>query len=182
MHKLAKDNKAYGDTGELVSDPNVDLVAVHIVAKELVGRGDFDDILQTMMLFTSPWFGATFPEAALYGTNIANGANLGGMTQADKNFFWETTGVKGTILIEGPMGNMLWFPPTIKFVKVESGSGMEAFEVPEAKEFSHNTGKAWEAFAGEPGEAQDFPVALTRHDMLDAIYKSIELGPREEDL
>ncbi|KAK1635148.1 hypothetical protein BDP81DRAFT_462201 [Colletotrichum phormii] len=221
-------------------------------AKELVEQGALGDILQTTMLFTSPWFGATFPEAAVYGADISNGANLvsisaghaldalcfvlcelrgiqatlannrprvvvtdgegkskgetkktahdhlsvvgrlpgggvataicqGGMSQVDKDSFWEITGIKGTILIEGPMGNIQGFPPTIKFVKAEPGAVLEVVEVDEVKGPSDNTGKAWEAFVGGPGEAPDFEVALTRHRMLDAIYKSNELGTREED-
>ncbi|KXH27891.1 oxidoreductase [Colletotrichum salicis] len=45
-------------------------------AKELVEQGALGDILQTTMLVTSPWFGATFLEAAVYGADISNGANL----------------------------------------------------------------------------------------------------------
>ncbi|KXH36087.1 oxidoreductase [Colletotrichum nymphaeae SA-01] len=313
LHNLPQDAKAYGDTNALVSDPDVDLVAVTIKvhlhaaaveaairagkravfcewplarnsieaerltslakekgvrtlvglqgrqdpatlrAKELVESGALGEILQKMMLFTSPWFGATMPEAAVYGADIENGANLvsisaghaldalcfvlgelrgvqatlannrprvavtdsegkpkgeeiektahdhlsvigrlpgggvatavcqGGMSQVDKNFFWEVTGTKGTLLIEGPMGNIQGFPPTIKFVKAEPGAVLEAVEVDEVKGFSDNIGKAWEAFAGAaPGEAPDFEVALIRHRMLDAIYKSSELGTKEE--
>ncbi|KAF4778287.1 hypothetical protein HER10_EVM0002594 [Colletotrichum scovillei] len=312
LHNLPQDTKAYGDINALVSDPDIDLVAVTIKvhlhaaaveaairagkravfcewplarnsieaerltslarekgvrtlvglqgrqdpatlkAKELVERGALGEILQTTMLFTSPWFGAAMPEAAVYGADVENGANLvsisaghaldalcfvlgelrgvqatlannrprvavtdnegkpkgeeiektahdhlsvigrlpgggvatavcqGGMSQVDKNFFWEVTGTKGTLLIEGPMGNIQGFPPTMKFVKAEPGAVLEAIEVDEVKGFSDNTGKAWEAFAGEAGEAPDFDVALIRHRMLDAIYKSSELGTREE--
>ncbi|KAI8653498.1 GFO-IDH-MocA domain-containing protein [Fusarium keratoplasticum] len=45
-------------------------------AKEMVAAGDMEDILQTTMLFTSPWFGATMPESNVYGVDIENGANL----------------------------------------------------------------------------------------------------------
>ncbi|KAK1465477.1 hypothetical protein CCUS01_07595 [Colletotrichum cuscutae] len=104
----------------------------------------------------------------------------GDMNQVDKNFLWEITGTKGTLLIEGPMGNIQGFPPTIKFVKAEPGAVLEVVEVDEVKGFSDDTGKAWEAFAGSSGEAPDFDVALIRHRMLDAIYRSSELGTREE--
>ncbi|KAK0369725.1 oxidoreductase [Colletotrichum limetticola] len=176
------------------------------------------------MLFMSPWFGPTMPEAAGYGADIEIGANLvsisaghapdalcfpkgeiektahdhlsvvgrlpgggvatavcqDGMSQIDKNFFWEITGTKGTLLTEVPMGNIQGFPPTIKFVKAEPSAVLEVVEVDEVKGFSNNTGKAWEAFAGGSGEAPDFDVALIRHRMLNAIFRSSELGTREE--
>ncbi|KAK1507703.1 oxidoreductase [Colletotrichum tamarilloi] len=288
LHNLAQDTKAYGDINALVSDPDVDLIAVTIKvhlhaaaveaairagksavfcewplarnsieaerltslargkgvrtlvglqgrqdpatlkAKELVERGALGDMLQTTMLFMSPWFGPTMPEAAGYGADIEIGANLvsisaghapdalegkpkgeiektahdhlsvmgrlpgggvatavcqDGMSRIDKNFFWEITGTKGTLLTEGPMGNIQGFPPTIKFVKAEPSAVLEVVEVDEVKGFSDNTGKAWEAFAGGSREAPDFDVASIRHlrhRMLDAIYRSSELGTREE--
>ncbi|KAK1713042.1 uncharacterized protein CLUP02_17544 [Colletotrichum lupini] len=136
LHNLPQDTKAYGDINALVSDPDIDLVAVTIKvhlhaaaveaairagesavfcewplvrnsieaerltslarekgvrtlvglqgrqdpatlkAKELVERGALGDMLQTTMLFMSPWFGPAMPEAAGYGADIEIGANL----------------------------------------------------------------------------------------------------------
>ncbi|KAL3298824.1 nad-binding rossmann fold oxidoreductase family protein [Colletotrichum asianum] len=206
----------------------------------------------TTMLFTSPWFGATFPADAVFATDIENGANLmsisvghaldalcfvlgelrgvqgilannrpvvplvdgegkqqgtikktshdhctitgrlagggvatavcqGGMSAIEKNFFWEITGTKGTLVLEGPMGNIQGFQPTVSYVKAETGSKLEKIEVEEAKVFSFNTGRAWDAFAGEgEGAVPDFQDALLRHRMLEAIYRSNEKGTREE--
>lgn len=221
-------------------------------AKEMVAAGDLGDILQTTMLFTSPWFGATMPEANVYGVDIENGANLmtisvghsldtlcyvlgelhgiqanlannrpevtvtdaagtnkgtvkktshdhcsvigtlpgggvatavcqGGNSAVDKDFFWEITGTKGTLLLEGPMGNVQGFPPTIKFIDAKPEAKPQPIEVPRATGFEYNTGKAWDAFAGDgSGEAPDFQAALTRHRMLEAIYRSNEKGTRED--
>ncbi|KAJ0311805.1 hypothetical protein Brms1b_008020 [Colletotrichum noveboracense] len=205
-------------------DPSV------LKARDMVASGELGDILQTTMLFTSPWFGATFPADAVFATDIENGANLmsisvghaldalcfvlgelrgvqgtlankrsevplvdsegkqqgtikktshdhctvtgrlssgdvatavcqGGMSAIDKNFFWEITGTKGTLVLEGPMGNIQGFQPTVSFVNAETGSKLEKIEVEEAtcKDFSFNTGRARDASAGEgEGAVPDF--------------------------
>ncbi|EEU36348.1 uncharacterized protein NECHADRAFT_86878 [Fusarium vanettenii 77-13-4] len=225
---------------------------VVLKAKELVAAGTLGDILQTTMLFTSPWFGGTMPESNVYGVDIDNGANLmtisvghsldtlcyvlgelhgiqanlannrpevtvtnaagnpkgtvkktshdncsatgtlpgggvataicqGGTSTIDKNFFWEIMGTKGTLLLKGPMGNVQGFPPTIKFIDAKPEAKPQPIEVPRATGFEYNTGKAWDAFAGEgAGETPDFQVAQTRHRMLEAIYRSNEKGTRED--
>ncbi|KAF4805807.1 Dehydrogenase aclE [Colletotrichum siamense] len=208
-------------------DPSV------LKARDMVAGGELGDILQTTMLFTSPWFGASFPADVVFATDIENGANLmsisgilannrpvvplvdsegkqqgtiktsshdhctvtgrlagggvatavcqGGMSAIDKNFFWEITDTKGTLVLEGPMGNIQGFQPTVSFVKAEAGVKLEKIEVEEAKGFSFNTGRAWEAFAGEgEGAVPDFQDALLRHRMLEAIYRSSEKGTRDE--
>ncbi|KAJ3954177.1 hypothetical protein N0V92_009336 [Colletotrichum tropicale] len=227
-------------------DPSV------LKARDMVAGGELGDILQTTMLFTSPWFGATFPADAVFATDIENGANLmsisvghaldalcfvlgelrgvqgilannrpvvplvdnegkqqgtikktshdhctvtgrlagggvatavcqGGMSAIDKNFFWEITGTKGTLVLEGPMGNIQGFQPTVSFVKAKTGSKVEKIEVEEAQDFSFNTGRAWDAFAGEgEGAVPDFQDAFLRHRMLEAIYRSSEKGTQQE--
>ncbi|UPK95447.1 hypothetical protein LCI18_006382 [Fusarium solani-melongenae] len=88
--------------------------------------------------------------------------------------------VIGTLL-GGPMGNIQGFPPTIKFIDAKPEAKPQPIEVPRATDFEYNTGNAWDAFAGDgSGEAPDFQAALTRHRMLEAIYRSNEKGTRED--
>ncbi|KAF3801546.1 hypothetical protein GCG54_00014762 [Colletotrichum gloeosporioides] len=117
----------------------------------------------------------------LAGGGVATAVCQGGMSAIDKNFFWEITGTKGMLVLEGPMGNIQGHQPTVSFVKPEAGSKLEKIEVEEAKDFSFNTGWAWDAFAGEgEGAVPDFKDALLRHRMLEAIYRSSEKGTQEE--
>ncbi|KAJ4186553.1 transcription regulator gal80 [Fusarium falciforme] len=117
----------------------------------------------------------------LPGGGVATAICQGGMSAADKNFFCKIIGTKGTLLLEGPMGNVQGFPPTIKFIDAKPEAKPQPIEVPRATGFEYNTGKAWDAFAGDrSGEAPDFQVALTRHRMLEAIYRSNEKGTRED--
>ncbi|KAI3539264.1 oxidoreductase family protein [Colletotrichum abscissum] len=182
LHNLPQDTKADGDISALVSDPDVDLVAVtirvhlHAAAVEAAIRAG-----ESAVFCEWPLVRNSIEAERLTSLAREKGVRtLDGMSQVDKNFFWEITGTKGTLLIEGLMGNNQGFPPTIKFVKAEPSAVLEVVEVDEVKGFSNNTGKAWEAFAGGSGEAPDFDVALIRHRMLDAIYRSSELGTREE--
>ncbi|RSM15829.1 hypothetical protein CDV31_004771 [Fusarium ambrosium] len=117
----------------------------------------------------------------LTGGGVTTAICQGGMSTVEKNFFWEITGIKGTLLLQGPMGSVQGFPPTIKFIDAKPEAKPQPIEVPRATGFEYNIGKAWDIFAGDgSGEAPDFQVALTRHGMLEAIYRSNEKGTRED--
>ncbi|KAK5073768.1 hypothetical protein LTR64_007094 [Lithohypha guttulata] len=105
----------------------------------------------------------------------------GGMNPSGgPSFFWQINGTKGTLLLEGHMGHLQMFQPKISFAKV----GEEIKEVEGVKkvdaDFSYAVGEAWEAFAGKGGgTVTTFEDALTRHQMINAIYRSNESGERE---
>ncbi|KAJ4191925.1 transcription regulator gal80 [Fusarium falciforme] len=68
----------------------------------------------------------------LPGGGVATAICQGGMSAVDKNFFCEITGTKGTLLLEGPMGNVQGFPPTIKFIDAKPEAKPQPIEVPRA--------------------------------------------------
>lgn len=123
---------------------------------------------------------------ALTGTLTKSGGAVnvvyeGGMNPSGgPGFFWQINGTKGTIVLEGEMGQVQMFQPKIKFGKL----GEELKEVEGVKwvgqDFSHAVGEAWNAFAGHgDGCVTGFEEALVRHRMIEAIYRSNETGKRE---
>lgn len=97
-------------------------------------------------------------------------------------FYWQIDGTKGSLLLEGSVGHVQMFQPTIKFIK---NGEKEAKNVDGVKwvgnDFSYAVGHAWEAFAGKgDGNVTTWEDALLRHKMIDAIYRSNEKGTREK--
>lgn len=96
-------------------------------------------------------------------------------------FHWQIDGTKGSLLLEGSVGHVQMYQPSIKIIK----QGMkEAKDVEGVKwvgnDLSHNVGHAWEAFAGEgDGCVTTWEDALLRHKMIDAIYRSSKSGTTE---
>jgi predicted dehydrogenase len=107
-------------------------------------------------------------------------------SRTGRNFFWEINGTDGSLVLENAAmmsGHVQMFQPTIKLV---TDAGVEELSVEQAADFSFNVGKAWDAWAGV-GLDQEYSVttwddALTRHKMIDAIYRSADRGTRENYL
>lgn len=123
---------------------------------------------------------------AVNGTLQKGGAPVnvvyqGGANPLGPNFRWQIDGTKGSLLLEGAMGHVQMWQPTIKFVKSGEKEGKDVEGVKwVGADFSYAVGQAWEAFAGK-GERHvtTFEDALVRHKMIDAIYRSNENGTRE---
>lgn len=129
-------------------------------------------------------------QIAVQGT-LANGGGVasvvyqGGSSQTGKNFYWEISGTKGTLVLEAPMGNVQMFHPTLSFVKAEDGAVLGEVKVDWEKreDFSLNVETAWNALLGKgDGSVTTFEDALLRHKMIDAIYRSNDSGQRERYL
>lgn len=111
---------------------------------------------------------------------VASVVYQGGTSNTNKNFYWEINGTKGSLVMEGPVGHVQMFQPTLKFVSSEQGAELKAVEVTQAKDFTYNVGSAYDAFAGKgDGHATTFEDAVVRHRMIEAIYKSDKNGTRE---
>ncbi|USP73615.1 hypothetical protein yc1106_00889 [Curvularia clavata] len=105
-----------------------------------------------------------------------------GMSQSGRNFYWEIIGSEGTLVLEGPMGHVQMFQPTVKLAVGQEE--LKEIQVEKAADFSFNVGKAWDAWAGV-GSEKGYSVttwedALVRHKMIEAIYRSAEQGTRED--
>lgn len=118
------------------------------------------------------------------GGGVASIVYQGGMSSTDKNFYWEITGTKGSLVFEGPHGHVQMFQPKLKFVAAEQGAKLEEVDVKMIEnDFSYNVGSAWDSLAGVgDGSVTTFEDALLRHKMIDAIYRSNEKGTRESYL
>ena len=119
------------------------------------------------------------------GNGVASVVYQSGTSKTGKNFYWEISGTKGTLVLEAPMGHVQMFHPTLRFVKAEDGAVLEEVKVDWEKRenFSLNVESAWNAFVGKSdGSVTTFEDALLRHKMIDAIYRSNESGRRESYL
>lgn len=142
------------------------------------------NVLKTVDKTSHDWMSVT---GNLVDGGVATVVYQSGASQTGKNFYWEIIGTKGTLLLEGPVGHVQMFHPTLKIVMA---GGKEA-KLEEVKveasskpmDFSFNVGKAWDAFVGHgDGNVTTFEDALVRHKMIDAIYRSNESGKRESYL
>ncbi|OCK78082.1 NAD(P)-binding protein [Lepidopterella palustris CBS 459.81] len=118
----------------------------------------------------------------LQNGGVASVVYQGGMSKTEKNFYWEINGTEGDLVMEGPVGHVQMYQPSLKFVRKEEGAVLDVVEVEQADGFNFNVGKAWDAFAGvgnAEGGVTTFEDALVRHKMIEAIYKSDREGTRE---
>lgn len=104
-----------------------------------------------------------------------------GTSRSGHNFYWEIIGSEGTLVLEGPVGHVQMFQPTVRLAMGREEP--REIDVEKAVDFSFNVGKAWDAWAGI-GSAKGHSVmtwehALVRHKMIEAIYRSAEKGTRE---
>ena len=129
-------------------------------------------------------------QIAVQGT-LANGGGVasvvyqGGTSKTGKNFYWEISGTKGTLVLEAPMGHVQMFHPKLSFVKAEDGAVLEEVKVDwdKRENFSLNVESAWNALLGKgDGSVTTFEDALLRHKMMEAIYRSNDSGKREKYL
>lgn len=112
---------------------------------------------------------------------VATVVYQGGTSPTGRNFYWEITGTKASLVLEADSGHIQMYQPTLKFLKQGAAvAELEEVLVDKAGDFSYNVGLAWDAFAARgPGSVTTFEDALVRHRMIDAIYKSNEKGTRE---
>ena len=97
-----------------------------------------------------------------------------------KNFYWEINGTKGSVVLEGPVGHVQMFEPTLKFVSSEKDAKFEEIKLEQVKDFTHNVGSGYDAFVGVgDGSLTTFEDAVIRHRMIEAMYKSNRDGTRE---
>ncbi|KAF2828037.1 NAD-binding Rossmann fold oxidoreductase family protein [Ophiobolus disseminans] len=122
---------------------------------------------------------------------LVNGGGIVDVTYApafsrdNHDFHWVINGTEGTLILDGAKmgGHVQIMQPTIKLATDDS---VEDLVVDKAADPSFNVGKAWDAWAGvglDKGYTETtWDVALIRHKMIDAIYRSAESGKRENYL
>lgn len=112
---------------------------------------------------------------------VASVVFQGGTPYAGKGFYWEISGTKGSLVLEGPNGHIQMFQPTLKFVPNSGDDAkFEDVEVPKNDGVGSNVGSAYDAFVGAgDGNVTAFEDTVIRHRMIDAIYKSDKNGTRE---
>lgn len=97
-------------------------------------------------------------------------------------FHWQIEGTKGSLLLEGALGHVQMYQPTVKFIRNGENELRDVEGVKQVGgDFSYPVGQAWEALAGVgEGNLTTWEDALIRHRMIDAIYRSNEKGTREK--
>ena len=120
-------------------------------------------------------------QGSLINGGVASIVYQGGSSTTGKDFYWEINGTEGSLVLEGPVGHVQMFEPSLKFVSSKKDAKLEAVEVNEqCKDFTYNVGSAYNAFVGVgDGNLTTFEDAVVRHRMIDAIYKSNRDGTRE---
>jgi predicted dehydrogenase len=136
----------------------------------------------------------TAPDYISFTGKLVSGANVdatyaGGPSRTGRNFYWEINGTEGSLVMQAGMGYVQMVQPSLDYF--DKDGKKEAVEVEKAGDwdkgdYSFMVGKAWDAWAGvglEQGYSHpDFEVALLRHRMIDAVYRSAENGTRERYL
>ncbi|KEF62725.1 uncharacterized protein A1O9_00698 [Exophiala aquamarina CBS 119918] len=140
-------------------------------------------VLRTADKTSHDWMSVS---GTLVGGGVATTVYHAGSSPRGANFYWEINGTKGTLVLEGPVGHVQMFHPTLKILRAgEKAAKLEDVQVDASPkpDFSFNVGKAWDAFLGHgDGHVTSFEDALVRHRMIDAIYRSNESGKRESYL